>query len=259
LAAPVFSALGAQVTTLADNPDGRNINGACGSEHPAALCRAVVASGARAGLAFDGDADRVVAVDESGAVLSGDEVIAILAQDLDRRQRLRPRCVVTTVMSNLGLGLALRRMGIALHTSDVGDRRVMEVMGRTGAVLGGEDSGHIILRDVHTTGDGMLAGLRLMSVLAGGGAPLSSLARVMTRYPQVLRSVPVKTKPPIESLEAVTAQIQAAQQTLQEQGRVLVRYSGTQALCRVMVEGPSREAIEVMCSRIADALRGAIG
>jgi phosphoglucosamine mutase len=162
-------------------------------------------------------------------------------------------------MSNLGLGLALRGLGIAHHTSDVGDRRVMEVMQRTGAVLGGEDSGHIILRGLHTTGDGILSGLRLMGVVASSGKPLSELARVMTVRPQVLMAVDVKTKPPLEELDAVMRQIAAVEKELAGQGRVLVRYSGTQPVCRVMVEGPHPGKTAAMCRRIADVVRQAVG
>ena len=259
LAPLVFADLGARVTVTAARPDGCNINAGCGSEHPQDLARKVVQIGAHAGLAFDGDGDRMVAVDETGQVLTGDQSIAILARDMDRRKALVPRCVVTTVMSNLGLGLALRSLGISHHTSDVGDRRVMETMRRTGAVLGGEDSGHIILRGLHTTGDGILSGLRLMGVVASSGKPLSELARVMTVHPQVLMAVDVRTKPPLAELEGVMRQVAAVEKELAGQGRVLVRYSGTQPVCRVMVEGAHPGKTASMCRRIADAVRKAVG
>jgi phosphoglucosamine mutase len=211
------------------------------------------------GLAFDGDADRVLAVDETGRGLTGDQLIAIFARDMDEKGRLVPRRVVTTVMSNMGLKLALEKMGIAHEASAVGDRRVMERMRASGAVLGGEDSGHIIFRDVHTTGDGILSGLRLVQVMAETGRPLSALASVMTVLPQVLRNVPVGAKPPIAEVAAVADEIRAAEAALEGRGRVLVRYSGTEPLCRVMVEAQSDEAAQRLCARIAAAVETAIG
>ena len=255
----VFGDLGARVTVIADRPDGRNINAGCGSEHPEFLARQVAAAGAGAGLAFDGDGDRIAAVDERGRVLTGDQIIAILARDMDRQKKLAPRCVVSTVMSNLGLGQTLQRMGIVHHISDVGDRRVMQVMRRTGAILGGEDSGHIIFGDLHTTGDGILSGLRLAAVLARAGQPLSELSRVMTVYPQALLAVPVKKKPPLAELDAVMREISLVEGELKGQGRVLVRYSGTQPVCRVMVEGPAAECTESFCMRIARVVQDCIG
>ena len=255
----VFGDLGASVTVIADRPDGRNINAGCGSEHPELLARQVVAARADAGLAFDGDGDRIAAVDERGRVLKGDQIIAILGRDMDSKKKLTPRCVVTTVMSNLGLGQALQRMGIVHQISDVGDRRVMQVMHRTGAILGGEDSGHIIFGDLHTTGDGILSGLRLAAVLASAGQPLSELSRVMTVYPQALLAVPVKNKPPLAELDAVVREISAVEGELKGQGRVLVRYSGTQPVCRVMVEGPTTACTETLCRRIAQVVQNSIG
>jgi phosphoglucosamine mutase len=259
IAAEVFRQAGMDPTVIADRPDGRNINQDCGSQHPEALCQAVVAGGADAGLAFDGDADRLLAVDETGHVLTGDQLMAIFARHLDARGRLVPRQVVTTVMSNMGLKLALEKMGIAHETSAVGDRRVMEKMRSDGAILGGEDSGHIIFRDVHTTGDGILSGLRLVQVMAETGRPLSALAAVMSVFPQVLRSVPVRSKPPIAELTTVAGEIAAVQAALAGEGRVLVRYSGTEPLCRVMVEGPSDAEAERLCARIAKAIEIAVG
>ena len=185
--------------------------------------------------------------------------MAIFARHLDAQGRLVPRQVVTTVMSNMGLGLALEKMGIAHETSAVGDRRVMEKMRSHGAILGGEDSGHIIFRDVHTTGDGILSGLRLVQVMAETRRPLSALATVMSVLPQVQRSVPVRSKPPIAELMAVAGEIAAVEAALAGEGRVLVRYSGTEPLCRVMVEGPSDAEAERLCARIAKAIELAVG
>jgi len=198
-------------------------------------------------------------VDETGCVLTGDQLIAIFARHLDAKMRLVPRRVVTTVMSNMGLKLALKKMGIAHEVSAVGDRRVMERMRATGAVLGGEDSGHIIFRHAHTTGDGILSGLRLVQVMAETGRPLSALASVMTVLPQVLRSVPVRGKPPIAELDAVANEIAAVQEALADKGRVLVRYSGTEPVCRVLVEAQSDEEAERLCARIATSIETAIG
>ena len=259
VAPQVFADLGARLTVTADQPDGRNINAGCGSEHPQTLVRELLASGARAGLAFDGDGDRVLAVDETGRVLTGDQIIAICACYLNEKNQLHPRRVVTTVMSNLGLGMALRRMGIDHHTSAVGDRRVMETMRAVDAMLGGEDSGHIIFRDLHTTGDGILSGLRLLGIMVQTGRPLSELARVMTVFPQALMAVAVREKPPIEQLDAVMEEIEAVEKELAGQGRVLVRYSGTQPVCRVMVEGPTAQQTDALCRRIADVVRQIIG
>lgn len=259
IAREVFRQAGLHPTVIADRPDGRNINQDCGSQHPEALRRAVVAGGADVGLAFDGDADRLLAVDETGRVLTGDQLMAIFARHLDARGRLVPRRVVTTVMSNMGLKLALEKMGIAHETSAVGDRRVMERMRSTGATFGGENSGHIIFGDVHTTGDGILSALRLVQVMAETGRPLSALAEVMSLLPQVLRSVPVRRKPPIGDLTAVAREIVAVEAALAGEGRVLVRYSGTEPLCRVMVEGPSDAEAERLCARIAQAVKSAVG
>jgi phosphoglucosamine mutase len=255
----IFRQAGLDLTVIADHPDGSNINDRCGSQHPETLRRTVTAVGADVGLAFDGDADRVLAVDETGRGLTGDQLIAIFARHMDEKGRLVPRRVVTTVMSNMGLKLALEKMGIAQETSAVGDRRVMERMRATGAILGGEDSGHIIFRDVHTTGDGILSGLRLVQIMAETGRPLSALASVMTVLPQVLRNVPVSAKPPIAEVAAVAEEIRAAEAALAGRGRVLVRYSGTEPLCRVMVEAQSDEAAERLCARIATAVETAIG
>ncbi len=259
VAPEVFAAAGARVTAIANHPDGRNINHRCGSQHPEALRQAVLEAGADAGLAFDGDADRLLAIDETGKALTGDQLIAIFAWHRMRQNRLCPRRVVTTVMSNMGLKTALEEMNIAHEISAVGDRRVMEKMRATGATLGGEDSGHIIFLDAHTTGDGLLSGLRLLEVMAESGRPLSALADVMTVFPQVLLGVAVRDKPPIGDLQAVAREIAQVEAELAGKGRVLVRYSGTEPLCRVMVEGPSLQQTEALCGRIAAVVKEAIG
>ncbi len=255
----LFRSLGAAVRTIGVDPDGRNINDGCGSEHPAGLAGAVLDWGADVGLALDGDADRLVAVDETGAAVSGDQIVAICAEAMLDQGKLSNRRVVTTVMSNLGLTRALQRMGIEHVTSAVGDRRVLEEMKRGGAVLGGEDSGHIVFLDAHTTGDGLFAALRLLRVLRESGAPLSRKKKVMTVYPQALVNVPVGQKPEIASIPAVVETIREVEDALRDGGRVLVRYSGTQPLCRVMVEGPTEAETRRACEKIARAVAGAIG
>ena len=251
--------LGATVRCLGDAPDGKNINDGCGSEHPEGLCNAVRQSGADIGLALDGDADRVVAVDETGEVVTGDQLIAVFASAMKRRGLLSNDRVVTTVMSNLGLGRALGAMGVEHRISAVGDRRVLLEMKRSGAVLGGEDSGHLVFLDAHSTGDGLYAALRLLGVLRETGQPLSRLKQVMRVYPQVLMNVPVGRKPPIEKVAEITEAIRKVERALGDTGRVLVRYSGTQPLCRVMVEGPGETETRRACERVARAVAEAIG
>lgn len=259
LAPELFRRLGADVTLLAARPDGRNINAGCGSEHTQPLQREVVDRGAQLGLAFDGDGDRLIAVDENGVPITGDQVLAILASDLKAQDRIGNRTVVSTVMSNLGLKEALASLGLSHAASQVGDRYVMEKMVETGAVLGGEDSGHIILMDHHSTGDGLLSGLKLLEALNRQKQPLSQLARVMTVYPQSLLNVAVSAKPALSTLEKVTEAIRGAENQLGDQGRVLVRYSGTQQICRVMVEGPTKTETDSLCQKIAGAVQAAIG
>ncbi len=255
----VYTELGATVEVLHASPDGRNINAACGSQHPEHLARRVVESEARAGIAFDGDADRLIAVDETGEVLSGDRILAILAAHLKAKGRLGGNTVVSTVMSNMGLGAALKKMGVHHVMSAVGDRYVMEAMHACGAVLGGEDSGHMIFADHHSTGDGILSGLKLLEAMTEQGRPLSELKRIMAVFPQVLINVPVRAKPAVETVPEIVAEISEVEKELREQGRVLVRYSGTQGLCRVMVEGPTEEKTGEYCRRIAAAVTRALG
>jgi phosphoglucosamine mutase len=255
----LFSALGAAVITLFNEPDGRNINAGCGSQHPGALARQVVAEAADIGLAFDGDGDRLIAVDEKGEPLTGDQVLAVCAKGLQAAGRLKGGAVVSTVMSNMGLEKALAEMGIAHHSAAVGDRQVLEKMRACGAVVGGEDSGHMIFLEDHTTGDGLLAALKLLEVVQTEGKPLSHLRRVMTVFPQLTLNVAVADKPPIETEPAISQAIRTAEAILNGRGRVLVRYSGTQALCRVMVEAPTREETERLCRQIADVVRGRLG
>lgn len=259
LAPRLFSELGADVFALYVEPDGKNINDGCGSQHPQGMAEKVKATGADIGLAFDGDGDRLIAVDETGAVLTGDQVLAICARYLKRHGRLDNNVVVSTVMSNMGLGESMKKEGIKNFVTGVGDRYVMEEMHRQGAVLGGEDSGHTVFLDHQTTGDGMLTALKLLEVIQSESRPLSELKKVMTVFPQVLINVDVKTKPPLESLSDVTAAIRQVEKDLAGKGRVLVRYSGTQPQCRVMVEGPNAEETNLLCNKIAEAVKNLIG
>ncbi len=259
IAPDLFTTLGADVKALFCTPNGININDHCGSQHPQTLAETVKAEKADVGLAFDGDADRLIAVDETGRVLTGDQVMAICAKDRLEKGELATPVVVTTVMSNLGLGIALKRMGLAHIQAQVGDRHVMEAMVGSGAVMGGEDSGHMIFLDHHTTGDGMLAALQLIQAVRSSGRPLSELSEVMAVFPQCLINVTVTSKPPIDTVDEIIKEIQRVEKQLGDNGRVLVRYSGTQPQCRVMVEGPSTDETESLCRQIADAVEQALG
>src|SRR5690606_26459493 len=220
-------------------PDGRNINDGSGSTHPEDLQEAVRQAGADAGLAFDGDADRVLAVDEDGTLLDGDQMIAMLATDRHARGALEGDTVVVTVYSNIGLRLALAERGIGVVETQVGDRYVLEALERGGWPLGGEQSGHIVFRDLATTGDGILTGVQLLDLVARSGRPLSELAtESMTRFPQVLRNVRVAEKP-AALVSALSDEVDRVERDLGERGRVLVRASGTEPVVRVMVEAES--------------------
>jgi phosphoglucosamine mutase len=259
IAPRVFSAWGFSLKTLNAQPNGVNINDRCGSQHPGALARQVLAEKADIGLAFDGDGDRLIAVDEQGEVLSGDRILAVCARNLQMRSRLRHNTVVSTVMSNGGLSRTLKELGIRHLRTQVGDRYVMEAMRTAGASLGGEDSGHMIFAEHHTTGDGILSALMLVDAVRSESEPLSKLKNIMTPFPQVLINVAVKSKPAIEGLPYVKEVIQQVQAQLGDAGRVLVRYSGTEPLCRVMVEGPDRTATETHAKTVAEAIAKALG
>ncbi len=259
VAPAVFKELGADVETLFADPDGKNINKNCGSQHPEVLMEAVVNRKAHIGLAFDGDGDRLTAVDEKGTLVSGDQLLAICAKHLKQRGLLKNNLVVSTVMSNLGLGLALQDMGITHKMADVGDRYVMESMVASGAILGGEDSGHIIFLDRHTTGDGILAALRLIEVMHAESKPLSELCEMMTVFPQSLKNVEVGHKPDLETVPEIQDAIKSVERKLGKQGRVLVRYSGTQSICRIMVEGPTIEETERYCRQLSDIIKLKLG
>ena len=250
---------GAGVRVLHDQPDGTNINAGCGSTDPGELQHAVLATGADAGLAFDGDADRVIAVDERGNLVDGDQMLAIIALDMHERGELEGDAVVATVMSNLGLRRALAERGIELVETPVGDRNVLTALEERGLSLGGEQSGHVIVTDLATTGDGTLTGMLLLDVIARSGRPLSELAAVVEPLPQVLRSVWVPDGAGLDDDGAFRAELEAVEKELGVDGRVLVRPSGTEPVVRVMVEAPTTEQAETAATRLAAAVERACG
>jgi phosphoglucosamine mutase len=251
--------LGARARVLHAEPDGMNINAGCGSTDPSELQAAVVEVGAQAGLAFDGDADRVIAVDERGNLVDGDQMLAIIALDFHERGELRGDAVVATVMSNLGLRHALTEHGIELVETPVGDRNVLTALEERGLSLGGEQSGHIIVTDLATTGDGTLTGLLLLDAMKRTGRPLSDLATVVQPLPQVLRSIRVADRAGIERDGVLRAELASVEQELGTDGRVLVRPSGTEPVVRVMVEAPTTEQAETAATRLAAAVERACG
>jgi phosphoglucosamine mutase len=260
-AVEVLTGAGADVVAvMADQPNGVNINDGCGSTYPAALQAAVVAQRADVGLAFDGDADRVIAVDETGALVDGDQLLALLGLDLRDRGRLTADTVVVTVMTNLGFRLAMGDHGIRVEETQVGDRYVLEALDQGKWSLGGEQSGHIIFRDLATTGDGILTGLQLLDVLHRTGRPLSDLAgQAMTRLPQVLRNVRVANRDGLAEAVAVWDEVAEVEKGLHGQGRVLLRPSGTEPLIRVMVEASSQAEAEAAAGRLVDAVSRTLG
>lgn len=255
-AAPaLFRRLGAEVEEYAVEPSGTNINEGCGATHPGFLAERAPG---RVGLAFDGDADRCIAVDEDGVAVNGDVIMAVLANHLHGQGALPGDLVVATVMSNLGFRLALRGLGIKVVETPVGDRHVLEEMRRRGAGLGGEQSGHVIFGG-EPTGDGLLTGLRLLEVMAATGAPLKELRRVMTEFPQVLRNVRVRVKERLPDAASLWAAVAAMGKRLGDQGRVLVRASGTEPLVRVMVEAPTSAEAAGVADELAVIVRRELG
>jgi phosphoglucosamine mutase len=249
-----LTAVGALVEVIHDRPDGRNINDRCGSTYPADLQRLVVERGADLGLAFDGDADRVLAVDHRGNLIDGDQIIAICAIDRHERGVLARNTVAVTVMTNLGFRLSMQDHGIDVIETPVGDRHVLEALAREGATLGGEQSGHIIFSELATTGDGLLTAVQLLDVVRRSGRSLADLAaRSMTRLPQVLRNVRVPT--PVAGLEVrLRPAVARVEAVLGGRGRVLIRPSGTEPLVRVMVEAPTEREAASFAQELADAV-----
>jgi phosphoglucosamine mutase len=259
LAPDLFREAGVQVTAICNQPDGRNINLNCGALHVERLQEAVLASGADAGVAFDGDADRAMLISPRGHLVDGDATMLIAARRLQADGHLAGNLVVSTVMSNLGLEKALGRLGITMLRTPVGDKYVLEEMIRRNAALGGEQSGHVIFREYATTGDGMLTALKILETCVRERATLDELAADLTVFPQLLVNIRVKERKPLDELSRVVEEIHACESALDGSGRVLVRFSGTEPLARVMVEGPDRREVEKWAERIASAIRGELG
>jgi phosphoglucosamine mutase len=258
--APIlFEGMGAEVESLFVTPDGKNINQDCGSQHPETLSDRVLETSAHLGFAFDGDGDRMIAVDEKGKVLTGDQVLLICAKTLKDQGELENNLVVSTVMSNMGFRVALQDLRIGHIASKVGDRYVLEEMRRGESILGGEESGHIIFLQHHTTGDGLLSALQLLSAMKTSGQPLSQLSSLMTVFPQVLINAPVKKKPEISSVPGLVRVQQDVERRLGEKGRVLLRYSGTEPVCRIMVEGEHQAEIDRYARQIAEVVQKQLG
>lgn len=255
----IFSELGADVTAIHCEPSGININDHCGSQHTEDLSAKIRELKADIGLAFDGDGDRLITVDEAGQEITGDHIMAICGKMYKDLGLLKNNLVIATVMSNFGFFTALKELGIDAGTSKVGDRYVLEMMQKKDAVLGGEASGHLIFLNHHTTGDGIISALQLLSALRHYNQPLSKLAQIMTLSPQKIINVDVKTKPPLDKNPEVQKAIKEAEVELKDKGRVLIRYSGTQSMCRVMVEGPTREMTDRLTKLLADVVKKSIG
>jgi len=252
-AGPLFRRLGAKVVVLNAAPDGMNINAGCGALHPEQVAEAVRREKADIGVAFDGDADRAILVDETGVVRDGETVLALCGLHLKERRRLPGNTVVSTVMANFGLERHLAANGIRLTRTKVGDKFVAEEMLKSGAALGGEPSGHVLFFDAAPAGDGMLTALRVFDVLAERGQKLSQAA--FAKFPQVLLNVRVARKPPLDEAPGIQAALRAAEAELGADGRILVRYSGTETLCRVMVEGPRDDLVHRIAGRVADIVK----
>jgi phosphoglucosamine mutase len=259
VAQETFWELGADLEVIHNNPNGININDGCGSQHTRDLREKVIEKGAAIGLAFDGDGDRLIAIDEKGREIAGDQILLICARMLKERGNLKNDLVVGTVMSNLGLRIACRKYGFTYHAAKVGDRYVLEDMMRLGGVIGGEESGHMIFLDHHTTGDGIITALQLVAAMVRTGKPLSELADMMDIYPQKLINVDVRSKPDISTIPQVMEIIEQVEKELGDGGRVLVRYSGTQNMCRVMVEGPTDAVTASHCAQIAGVIKTVLG
>jgi len=251
--------LGADVVVLNNQPNGTNINKNCGALHPEGMIEAVRREGADVGIALDGDADRVIMCDENGELVDGDEIMCILALRLKKEGRLKGNAIVATKMSNIGMETALRRQGIEVIRSEVGDRYVVDMLRAKNLNFGGEQSGHIIFLDASTTGDGTIAALQVLRVMQLEGEKLSKLKKCMKKAPQVLVNVEVREKKPIEKIPLLRKEIASAEKLLGEDGRVYVRYSGTESLMRIMVEGAREDEIKGIAERIAEIARREVG
>lgn len=255
----IFAELGAEVITINDHPNGMNINDKCGALYPEAIAKKVVECGANAGLAFDGDGDRLVAVDEQGNTLTGDHIMVICAKALKECGLLRNNLVITTPMSNLGFRQAMRKMDIQVKDADVGDRYVLKLMLEKGAVFGGEDSGHMIFLDHHTTGDGIISALQLLANMQAAKKKLSMLRDLLRLAPQKLLNITVSRKHPLSGIKPLQDAIRLAEKELAGNGRILVRYSGTQPICRVMVESMEQTVTDRIADSLAEIVKANLG
>ncbi len=258
-AGELFERLGARVTLLHAEPDGRNVNEGCGSTAPGEMAARVVAEKANLGAAFDGDADRCILADGNGEVRDGDAILYLWATCLHRSDRLHPPRIVATSMSNLGLERALAAAGVGLVRCNVGDRYVVEAMRQEGLLLGGEQSGHIVQSELSSTGDGLLTAIQMAFLQHRDGRPLSEMLAPFRRYPQILLNVRVAKKVAFEALPAVTAAARDVEQRLGDDGRLVLRYSGTEPLARIMIEGPEQGLIDGLAGELATAIRGELG
>ena len=250
--------LGAEVIKIGTDPNGLNINYRCGSLYPEAVAAKVRETRADIGLALDGDADRLIVVDEKGTVLDGDQIMALCAQDLMQQGKLPGNILVATVMSNMALEVFMKERGGTLIRTNVGDRHVVAAMRQHGALLGGEQSGHLIFREYSTTGDGLLAALQILRVMRQRGRPLSELAGLLVPYPQELRNVHVEHKTPFEECPEIAEAVARIEKGLEGRGRVLLRYSGTEPLCRVMVEGQDADKVRGYAKELAGIVEKAL-
>ena len=253
----VFAELGAKVTCIGVEPDGKNINRNCGALHPEVMAEKVKQLGADIGLALDGDGDRLIVCDEKGVIVDGDHIMAICAADLASRRKLKKKTLVATVMSNMGLEKVMTDLGGQLVRANVGDRYVVETMRAKGYNFGGEQSGHLVFLDHNTTGDGILAGLQLLAIMIKKKKPLSELADIMTSYPQVLENVRMSSKIAPEQIQGFSEALLAAEEQLGKRGRILVRPSGTEPVIRVMAEGEDKKEISSIALELCDVIRRA--
>ncbi|MCH9626949.1 MAG: Phosphoglucosamine mutase [Chlamydiales bacterium] len=254
-----FWELDAQVTVVGNEPDGMNINQNCGSLNPALIQKGVIENQADVGIALDGDGDRLIMVDEKGHIIDGDTILAICAHELKRLGELKNNRVVATVMSNIGVVKYLESHGIEVFLSSIGDRYVIQDMIKHQAFLGGEQSGHLIFLDHNTTGDGIVSALQVLKVMIESESTLSDLVSSVKKYPQTLVNIPIQKKIPLETNQTIQRAIQEVEAELSDQGRVLVRYSGTENLCRVMVEGPKKHQVDLLAHAIGSCIEKEIG
>jgi len=259
ITAEAFTRLGAEVVEVAASPDGANINLGCGCTHPSFLEAHVTAAGAHLGIAHDGDADRILVVDETGSALDGDEFMAIAARHLASKGQLPGNKLVSTIMSNFGLDACLQEVGCQLVRTDVGDRHVIEAMRANDYALGGEQSGHIIFKQFTTTGDGLVAALQIVSIVRETGLPLSELRKCLRKFPQAQAAVPVSSKPDLASVPALQAAITRTEAALGGAGRVLCRYSGTEPKLRILLEGEDATQLKLLCDGLEATIKQSIG